>query len=456
MNSAQREKKRLVIGLGVTGLSIARHLAAQKLPFAVTDSRAEPPNAAALTALGDMPHTFGRFASPVALNELTEAIVSPGIDLREPFPAELRDAGVPLIGDIELFARALTSAPRASVVGVTGSNGKSTVTTLVGEMAKAAGRRVAVGGNLGTPALDLLRESAELYVLELSSFQLELAQSLACTAAVCLNVSADHIDRHGSLEHYAALKLSIYRGAASAVVNADDALAQPQLAAGTQVKTFRLGQPAGDEYGLIEESGARWLCQGREKILPLAALRIYGLHNAANALAALALADAIGLPRAASVKALREFGGLPHRCQWLAEIAHVNYYNDSKGTNVGATLAALSGLPAPVVLLAGGQAKGGDFSPWRPVLKEKGRALVLFGEDAPLIANAVGDAVPRYHVGSMHEGVQQAAALARPGDAVLLSPGCASFDMFQGYADRGVQFAAEVAKLSAPLREKRA
>ena len=444
--------RRLILGLGATGLSVARHLHGRGLPFAVTDSRAEPPNAAALAQLGDVPKAFGRFASPVPLSGISEAVASPGISLDEPFIRELREAGIPVVGDLELFARARPSS--APVIGITGSNGKSTVTTLVGEMAKAAGRKAAVGGNLGPPALDLLREPAELYVLELSSFQLELTQSLACTAAACLNVSPDHIDRHGSLEHYAALKLSVYRGAKTAIVNADDALSQPRLAAGAQAKTFRLGPPAGDEYGLIEESGARWLCQGREKILPLAALRIYGLHNAANALAAFALADAIGLPRAASVKALREFGGLPHRCQWLAEVAHVNYFNDSKGTNVGATLAALSGLPMPVVLLAGGQAKGGDFAPWRPVLKEKGRALVLFGQDAPLIAEAVGDAVPQYRAGSLHEAVQQAAAVARPGDAVLLSPGCASFDMFKGYADRGEQFAAEVARLSLPLRRE--
>ncbi len=444
----------LVAGLGATGLSLVRHLSAQGARLTVTDTRAAPPGLAQLRA--EFPSISLRLGRTDAglLDGIERLAMSPGVDLRLPFVVEAQRRGLPLWGDIEFFARAIQMRPQAQVVGITGSNGKSTVTALLGEMARAAGKPVAVGGNIGTPALDLLREDVGLYVLELSSFQLELTQTLACNAAVCLNVSADHIDRHGSLEHYRALKLSIYRGARLAVVNADDSLAQPLLQAHQGSNTFSLGTPAGDDYGLIEEAGAHWLAQDHEKILPLAALRIYGLHNAANALAALALGDALGFSRAAMVKALREFGGLPHRCQWVGEVAHVNYYNDSKGTNVGATLAAMAGLPVPVVLLAGGQAKGGDFRPWRPLLKDKGRALVLFGEDASLIASAVGDTVAQYRVASMREAVQQAAAVARPGDAVLLSPGCASFDMFQGYADRGAQFSAEVARLSAvPLRQ---
>ncbi|MGH8528503.1 MAG: UDP-N-acetylmuramoyl-L-alanine--D-glutamate ligase [Nevskiales bacterium] len=452
--SAYTNQPILVAGLGATGLSLVRYLSSQGARVTVTDTRAAPPGLAQLQKeFPQIPLRLGR-NDPGLLEGIEHLALSPGVDLRLPFIIEAQQRGLPLWGDIEFFARAIKARPQAQVVGITGSNGKSTVTTLLGEMARVAGKSVAVGGNLGTPALDLLREDAEIYLFELSSFQLELTQTFACTAAVCLNVSADHIDRHGSLEHYRALKLAIYRNARVAVTNADDSLAQPQLRVDQSNKAFGLGTPAGDAYGLIEEAGARWLAQDHEKILPLAALRIYGLHNAANALAALALGDALGLSRAAMVKALRDFGGLPHRCQWVAEVAHVNYYNDSKGTNVGATLAAMAGLPVPVVLLAGGQAKGGDFKPWRPLLKEKGRALVLFGEDAPLIARAVGDAVAQYQVGSMREAVQQAAAVARPGDAVLLSPGCASFDMFQGYADRGAQFSAEVARLgAAPQRQ---
>ncbi len=448
--SAYANKPILVAGLGVTGLSLVRYLLAQDARVTVTDTRAVPPGLEWLKQeFSQIPALLGREDAGL-LDGIEMLAVSPGVDLRLSFIQAALERGLPIWGDIEFFAR----ATRAPVAGITGSNGKSTVTTLLGEMAKMAARRVAVGGNLGTPALDLLREDTELYVLEISSFQLELTHTLKCAAAACLNVSPDHIDRHGTLEHYAALKRSIYRDTTLAVINAEDPLAQPALASWQRAKHFRVTAPAGDEYGLVEEGGARWLAQGREKILPLAALRIYGLHNAANALAALALGDAVGLPRAAMVKALREFGGLPHRCQWVAEINHVNYYNDSKGTNVGATLASLSGLAGPVVLLAGGQAKGGDFQPWRPVLKEKGRALILFGEDAPRIAREVGDAVAQYPVASMREAVQQAAALARPGDSVLLSPGCASFDMFKGYAERGAQFAAEVAQLTDRTRRE--
>lgn len=434
---------RLIVGLGTTGLSVARHLAVRGEAFAVTDSRANPPGLAALRALGDLPLALGGFASPCALGEITEAILSPGVDLREPFVQQLQAQGIPVVGDIELFAR----AAQAPVVGITGSNGKSTVTTLLGEMARAAGRRVAVGGNLGTAALDLLADDVELYVLELSSFQLDTVHSLRCAAATVLNVSEDHLDRHGSFAAYAAAKARIYHGSRVAVVNRDDVETERDSGQCKTVTGFGLGAPAAGDYGLLTRADSLWLAQGADALMPVAQMKLPGLHNAANALAALALGDAVGLPRQAMLATLREFNGLPHRCAWVAEIAGVTYYNDSKGTNVGATLAALSGLPGPVVLLAGGQGKGGDFHPWRKPLMEKGRGLILFGEDAARIALEVGEAVPQYQVSSLRAAVQQAAAIARPGDCVLLSPGCASFDMFKGYADRGDQFVQEVRRL---------
>lgn len=441
----------LVAGLGATGLSCVRHLLAEGAAVSVYDTRAAPPALAALRS--EFPHVPVHLqCEDLAVLEGVDALaVSPGLDLRLPLLARARQQRLPLLGDIELFAAALQAMnPRPKLVGITGSNGKSTVTAMVDAMARAAQIAVRTGGNFGTPALDLLAEggSAELYVLELSSFQLELTHSLACNAAVCLNVSPDHIDRHGTLDHYAALKLSVYRGDGIAVINAEDALAQPLLAAGRKQRWLRMQPPQAEtELGLAERDGALWLMAGSELLLDCSGLRVHGRHNAFNALAALALAEAVGIARSTALAALQQFGGLPHRCQWVACINAVNYYNDSKGTNVGATQAAMAGMNGPVVLLAGGQAKGGDFSPWREALATRGRALVLFGADAEQIAQAVGDALPVHREASLQAAVQQAAALARPGDNVLLSPGCASFDMFTGYAQRGERFVQAVQAL---------
>ncbi len=440
----------LILGLGQTGWSCVRYLQAQGAELRVADSRENPP------MLAELQRDFPRIPldrlndDPGLLEGIDMLVVSPGLDLRLPLLVEARQRRLPIIGDIELFARA-ASAP---VVAITGSNGKTTVTSLVGEMARAAGREVRVGGNIGTPALDLLPDDnapqPDLYVLELSSFQLELTESLKPAGAVVLNISADHIDRHGSLEHYAAIKTSIYRGEGVAVVNKDDPLAAPLLDAGRKVSYFGLGKPQGEtEYGLLGQGNGLSLARGDNELLALSDLRIHGLHNAANALAALALGEAAGLPMDAMLRALRNFAGLPHRCQWVAECGGVNWYNDSKGTNVGATLAALRGLPGPVVLLAGGQAKGGDFSPWREVLAEKGRALLLFGEDAAKIEAAAGATVTTEILPTLEAAVERAAKLARAGDSVLLSPGCASFDMFSGYVERGERFTRAVKELRA-------
>lgn len=425
----------LVVGLGASGSSVIRYLTAQGCDIDATDSRARPGGIDALrAAFPQVEFRLGGFAAPRPLSQYTQAVVSPGVSLGEPLVRALRDAGVEILGDVELFAHAV----RAPVIAITGSNGKSTVTTLVGEMAKRAGWRVGIGGNLGTPALDLLADDIELYVLELSSFQLETTHSLKPAVALWLNFSEDHLDRHGTLAAYAAAKARVFAGAAHSVVNREDAVVMRH--APEQAVSFGLDAPSAGHYGLIEHGGARWLACGSDALLPLAALRIQGLHNAANALAALAAADVAGLPREAALEALREFPGLPHRCEWVAEAAGVVWINDSKGTNVGATLAALEGLPAPIIWLGGGQGKGQDFTPLRQPLGRKGRAALLFGEDAPQLQAVLMDVLSVECLGQLENAVARARLLARPGDCVLLSPACASLDQFSSYVERGDRF----------------
>lgn len=440
MTARPEQAATLIVGLGKSGLSVARFLARRGEAFAVADSRATPPGAAELAALCPACETaFGAFDAAY-FARFRRLIVSPGVAVAEPAIVAARAAGAEIIGDIELFARAVT----APVIAITGSNGKSTVTTLVGEMA-AAERRVAVGGNLGTPALDLLEGPApDLYVLELSSFQLETTGSLAPAAATVLNLSADHLDRYDSIAAYAQAKARIYANAAVQVINRDDPVAAALATGDGRRVSFGLDAPADGGWGLAEIDGEGWLLRGTERVLRADDLRIRGRHNVANALAALALGEAAGLSREAMCRVLRAFPGLPHRSQWVATVRGADWINDSKGTNVGATLAALNGMTAPVVLLAGGLGKDQDFTPLRPALAEKGRALVLFGRDAGLIAQAVGDAVPVVRVDSMEAAVAAAAERVEPGDVVLLSPACASFDMFTGYEERGQRFVALV------------
>jgi UDP-N-acetylmuramoylalanine--D-glutamate ligase len=434
----------LVIGLGVSGVSALRYLVREGADVVVADSRAAPAGVDALrTAFPQTEFRLGAFSAPGPLSQFALAVVSPGIALDEPFVRSIEGAGVEIVGDIELFARAVSR--NTPVIGITGSNGKSTVTTLVGEMAKAAGIRVAVGGNLGTPALDLLADDVELYVLELSSFQLETTHSLRCAAATVLNLSQDHLDRHGSMARYGAAKARIYGGCAAAIANRDDAAAM-QLAPADAV-SFGLDEPAEGHYGLCEVDGEAWLSFGPSRLTPHAALRIFGRHNWANALAAMALADAVGIDRDAQLAALHSFAGLPHRCEFVRELDGVRYFNDSKGTNVGSTLAALNGLPAPIVWLGGGQGKGQSFAELREPLARKGRAAVLFGEDAAAIARDIHGATPVYRESDMLDALMRARGLAVAGDQVLLSPACASFDQFRNYVERGDRFRAAVRAL---------
>jgi len=442
--TSYRGKNVLVVGLGRTGAACARYFVDQGAHVTVTDSRAAPPGTVEVRGL-PVDLKLGAFAASRALGSYALAAISPGVSLDERFVRELRAAGVPTLGDIELFAR----AAEAPVVAITGSNGKSTVTTLLGEMAKRAGLNVAVGGNLGTPALDLLAPDVQLYVMELSSFQLETVLSLRCKAATNLNVSPDHLDRHHSFEAYAEAKSRVFIGCELAVVNRGDAGTERNVRAAQRKVSFGLDAPMAGQYGLVKQKGEDWLAFGNERLLKVAELKIYGLHNAANALAALALADAAGIPRPASLAVLREFRGLRHRCEWVTEVGGVAYFNDSKGTNVGATLAALAGLPEPIVWLGGGQGKGQDFAPLKPVLAQKGRAAILYGEDAAQIEGALGDALPVHREPDLEASVKRAHGMARPGDRVLLSPACASLDQFRNYEERGERFCALVRGLRA-------
>lgn len=433
----------LVVGLGASGTSALRYLAKHGANLIVTDSRAALAGIEVLrAAYPNVEFRLGGFDAPRPLTQFAEAVVSPGVALSEPFVQELMAVGVPVVGDVELFAR----AANAPVVGITGSNGKSTVTTLVGEMAKAAGLRVQVGGNLGTPALDLLASDAQLYVLELSSFQLETTHSLRCAAASFLNLSEDHLDRHGDMTGYAAAKARIFEGCRTAIVNRDDAATSQGADHAEHVLSFGCDAATGADYGLRTNDGELWLSCGAERLCPQSALKIQGLHNAANALAALALADAVGIPREPALSALREFRGLAHRCEFVAAKRGVTWLNDSKGTNVGSTLAALRGLDGPIVWLGGGQGKGQDFAPLAQPLAEKGRAALLFGQDAQAIEDAIFGALPVYREADMRAALGRAKALAQPGDRVLLSPACASLDQFRNYVERGERFSQWVAE----------
>lgn len=441
----------VIAGLGRTGLSCARYLHAQGWRLAVTDTRPRPPELGALRALaGEIVVRAGGL--DVGLLEAAAMVVaSPGLPLADPFFAAARARGLEVVGDIELFAR----AARVPVAGITGTNGKSTVTTLLGRMARRAGLAVRVGGNLGDPALDLLGDAATaLYVLELSSFQLETTSSLELAAATVLNVTADHMDRYATVADYAAAKARIFTHCRTAVINLDDplvaAMRAPAGAPGPTL-TFSLRASVGADYAIAERShGAGWWIERRgEPLLPLAQLRIAGLHNAANALAALALGEALGLPREAMLAELREFPGLDHRTQWVADVAGVRYVNDSKGTNVGATLAAVSGFAGTLVIIAGGDGKGQDFTPLAAAFRDRVRHVVLIGRDAPAIAAVLAGVCPVTRAATLEEAVRMAARHAVAGDTVLLSPACASLDMFRDYAQRGQVFAEAVRSLAA-------
>jgi UDP-N-acetylmuramoylalanine--D-glutamate ligase len=434
----------LVLGLGRTGLSVARYLARKGLEVRVADTRAQPPGAAALHE--QVPHAdlrTGAFETGL-LDDAAHVVISPGLSVSQPVVVEALARGLPVVGDIELFAREV----QAPVAAVTGTNGKSTVTTLVAELASAGGRSTLAGGNLGEPALDLLeRPVPELYVLELSSFQLETTHSLRTVTSTVLNVTPDHMDRYADLAAYADAKSRVFDRCDTAVVNADDAVVRAMPRPGQAVLSFSLVSRDADYT--LESSPAPMIVRRGEPMLPLASMRLQGLHNAANAMAALAMAEALALPLGPALDALVAFPGLPHRSQWVADVSGVRYVNDSKGTNVGATLAAVAGMSGPLVVIAGGDGKGQDFGELREAFRGKVRHVVLIGRDAPALETALAGVCATERALDMRAAVRAAQAAARPGDTVLLSPACASLDMFRDYTHRGDEFATAVRSLAA-------
>jgi UDP-N-acetylmuramoylalanine--D-glutamate ligase len=453
----------VVVGLGKTGASCLRYLSKRGIAASATDTRRAPPGLAELGGLADsLDLRLGGFDLSL-LDGASQVLMSPGVSLEEPIARAARDRGIEVLGDVELFARNVN----APVIGVTGTNGKSTVTSLVARMAAAAGRRVLAGGNLGVPALDLLEQpTPDLYVLELSSFQLETTASLRLQAAVVLNVTADHLDRYPSVAAYAQAKARIFARAATVVLNIDDpwvsAMRGPagggagagRSGSSVRTVTFSIERPEAD-FSLLRSGAETQLARHGVALLDTARMKISGLHNAANALAALALGDAVGLPMPKMLEALESFPGLPHRSEWIADVAGLRYVDDSKGTNVGATIAAVAGMPGPLVMIAGGEGKGQDFTPLAHAFHGKVRHAVLIGKDAPAVGAALKGvcttetvAGPGQAAAVMREAVAAAARAARAGDTVLLSPACASLDMFRDYGHRGDVFAAAVRSLS--------
>lgn len=433
--------KILVVGLGDTGISVAHYLQSLDFKFAIIDSRAKPPMMEEFfQQMPDTPVFTGGF-DEAAFKVATHLVVSPGVSLNEHAVIKAIANGSKIVSDIDLFACSVD----APIVAISGSNGKSTVTTMLGEMAKAAGIQVGVGGNLGTPALDLLAVDAQLYVLELSSFQLERTSALNAAAGTVLNVSADHLDRHADLSEYAREKQRVFRGDGAMIINADDPVVCAMQDDGRKTFTFSITKKA--DFHLAYQGNTEYLMHNESYLMPLADLPLEGRHNAANALAALALGVSVGLNEQVMCDALRTFKGLSHRMQRVAEIRGVTWVNDSKATNIGACVAALQGYARKVILIAGGDAKGADMNELTPAIKEKAKSVVLMGKDAALIKQALNDCVPVYSADNMVQAVQIAADLADAGESVLLSPACASLDQYKNYQDRGEKFTKAVLAL---------
>jgi UDP-N-acetylmuramoylalanine--D-glutamate ligase len=443
----------VVLGLGLTGFSLARHLASGGASVRVADTRGSAPFAQKLAALlPGVPVASGPFTAETFAGADLIAI-SPGVAKDQPAIAAAVARGAELVGDIELFARALP--PEQKVLAITGSNGKTTVTALTGTLCRAAGLATVVAGNIGDAVLDLLpvqRAFPDVFVLELSSFQLETTSSLAPTAATVLNVSENHLDRYASLDAYAAAKARIFAGSGSQVLNRDDPRSIGMRMPGRLVQTFGDGVPESEEaWGLVDRGpkhdGApdTWLARGGALLIPASDLKLVGRHNALNALAALALASAVAKIDRNVLAALARFEGLPHRMQRIAEAGGVLFVNDSKGTTVAATLVALEGLARPVVLIAGGDGKGQNFAPLRSAVDAHCRAVLLIGRDAPAIERAIaGTRAAVERTDTLEGAVARAVLLAQPGDAIVLSPACASLDQFTDYVQRGERFAALV------------
>lgn len=437
----QRGGLKVVAGLGISGVSAVNFLHEHGYRVAVTDSREVPPGHDKIPA--EVQTRFGQFDQDLLL-QAEEIIISPGLDPKLPEIQAAIEKGIPVVSEIQILRRA-TDKP---IVAITGSNAKSTVTTLFGLMAQEAGVKVAVGGNLGRPALDLTHDDPDVYILELSSFQLETTTNLAAEVAVVLNMSEDHLDRHGDMSGYHTAKHRIFQAVKKVVYNRDDSLTRPLVPDVTPMQSFGSNAPDLNQYGILrEDNGTIWLARGRERLLKSSEMYIQGTHNVANALACLALGEAIGLPRDKMLETLKTFKGLEHRCEFVKEVNNVRYYNDSKGTNIGATLAALDGLGAAiepqggkVAIILGGQGKGQDFTALRNSLQKYAKVAVLIGEDRPIIEKAIEGTTTLLHADSLQEAVALCQQNTHAHDVVLLSPACASFDMFTGYPERGHRF----------------
>jgi len=448
MNDTKQHFDVVIVGLGKTGLSCVRYLLSRGLDIAVTDSRINPPGLSTLeTEFTSVSVFLGEISTEILLSS-DQIILSPGVSLNNDAVKRAIANGIPVIGDIELFCQQV----KAPIIAVSGSNGKSTVTTLVAEMTQQAGLKTCVGGNLGTPALELLNEDVpDVYVLELSSFQLETTFSLSAHASVILNISPDHMDRYANSDEYANAKKKIYLGNGLMVINKDDDVVKAMEDASRQTIYFTLGKPEGHNFGLIKDNDGIWLCQGNKKIIKQDELGIKGEHNVANALAAMALASTINVPFSAMAETLKIFSGLEHRCQRVATINKINWFNDSKATNVGACIASIKGLCnlGKIILIAGGDSKGADLSSLGPIIKKYVKHVLLLGVDAKKVANVIDSTVMCDFVVDMNEAVNAASNLAEAGDLVLLAPACASLDMYENYQQRGDAFVAAVNTLEA-------
>ena len=441
LKAATSKADNLVFGLGITGMSVARYLKRNGIDALFVDSRSEPPGLDELhELLPDADVILGENAT-VQLSNINRIIASPGVADSEPMLTMARKAGIDVVSDIELFAQ----DAEAPIVAVTGSNGKSTVTTLLALMCDAAGMTALAGANLGEPALDLLlQDKPDLYVLELSSFQLQRTETLPAKVAVLLNVSADHLDWHESEKNYRNAKYRIFRNAAAAVISRNDPDIAKHVSKGTRIVSFGLDVPEDEHYGLREEEGGEFLARGEQLLLATSELALVGRHNQLNALAALAAGELMGLELPAMLQVLAEFPGLPHRMQLVARKQGVDFINDSKATNVGAAVAAVESIDGIIVLIAGGESKGGDFDDLANAVSDRLRAAVLIGSDADRIADALADKALVVIANDIDDAVVQAAGYAKSGDTVLLAPGCASFDQFPNYMARGDAFAAAV------------
>lgn len=450
-------KSVLILGLGETGLSMVRWLATQGACLRVADSRTAPAGLDEVAKYVAPGQVFCGAFSDALFDGIDLIAISPGVPLADPHVARAVARGIPVVGDIELFAQQLTtflSPLSGKVLAITGSNGKTTVTTMVEYLCRAAGKDAVAAGNISPAVLDVVLQRGdkqpEVWVLELSSFQLETTYSLNADAATVLNVSEDHLDRYDGMDAYGAAKQAIFRGCRVQILNRDDARSLGMKNAALGCVSFGLNPPvSAEDFGIERAGNDIWLVKGDQRLMKASELQIAGLHNVANALAALALCRTIDLPMPVLLDALRSFKGLPHRVELVTTSNGVRFYDDSKGTNVGATVAALEGLGCRAVLIAGGVGKEQDFSPLKAVVAQHARAVVLIGRDAPLIAAALqGCNVPVLNAADMTDAVQQAAKLALPGDAVLLSPACASFDMYRNYAHRAGVFIDAVHKLT--------